>query len=320
MTGNVNSLAYNSVWQLRADAWSNLEETSSLLAALLAQGRPAEHVREEIGRLLDLLDPIEQYWGFPGKERFEQMLRLYAAADHERLARTIAGINRAVVTDSFRDGISWPPEGASGELAESGMGARERPGGRRRPYFEVLVVEEMNAQQERALKEEMRRLRRPEDEFVYEVVVVPSFDDALTAVQFNFSLQACVIRRRFAQHSRHDLSRVGQFVDSGASEDMLERTPDDRAQALGRRLHDLRPELDLYLMTVVAVEEIAGRLSRDFRRVFHAREGLLELHLSFLGGVGQRYRAPFFEALREYSHKPTGVFHALPISRGKSVT
>ncbi|MGH8963933.1 MAG: ornithine decarboxylase, partial [Actinomycetes bacterium] len=69
----------------------------------------------------------------------------------------------------------------------------------------------------------------------------------------------------------------------------------------------------------VAVEDIAGRLGPDFRRVFHAREGALELHLSLLQGVAHRYQAPFFSALREYSSKPTGVFHALPVSRGKSV-
>jgi arginine decarboxylase len=35
--------------------------------------------------------------------------------------------------------------------------------------------------------------------------------------------------------------------------------------------------------------------------------------------VGERYRTPFFEALRHYSHRPTGVFHALPISQGNSI-
>jgi arginine decarboxylase len=72
-------------------------------------------------------------------------------------------------------------------------------------------------------------------------------------------------------------------------------------------------------MTEIAVEEMAGKLSHHFRRVFHALEGSLELHLSILAGVAARYRAPFFEALREYSQRPTGVFHALPISQGKSI-
>ena len=81
----------------------------------------------------------------------------------------------------------------------------------------------------------------------------------------------------------------------------------------------LRPELDLYLMTEIGVEDVAGHLSHHFRRVFHAQEGALELHRSILAGVAARYRTPFFEALRHYSHQPTGVFHALPISQGKSI-
>ncbi|MFE4722901.1 aminotransferase class I/II-fold pyridoxal phosphate-dependent enzyme, partial [Streptomyces sp. NPDC056728] len=44
-----------------------------------------------------------------------------------------------------------------------------------------------------------------------------------------------------------------------------------------------------------------------------------ELHLSILHGVRERFRAPFFTALRAHSRRPTGVFHALPISRGTSL-
>src|SRR5258708_33079771 len=46
---------------------------------------------------------------------------------------------------------------------------------------------------------------------------------------------------------------------------------------------------------------------------------MLELPLSLVRGVAARYRTPFFSALKEYSHRPTGVFHALPISQGKSI-
>src|SRR6202008_1592958 len=93
----------------------------------------------------------------------------------------------------------------------------------------------------------------------------------------------------------------------------------ERAQILAISMAKLRPELDLYLMTEIEVEEVAGRLGQYFRRVFHAREGMLELHLSILQGVAARYRTPFFRALQEYSHRPTGVFHALPIYQGKSI-
>jgi len=46
----------------------------------------------------------------------------------------------------------------------------------------------------------------------------------------------------------------------------------------------------------------------------------LEQHLSILRGINHRYQTPFFTALKEYSRQPTGVFHAMPISRGKSIT
>jgi arginine decarboxylase len=312
----VNPLAYNSLWQLRADAWASLEEASERLATGAAQERPVEQVSGQASYLIGLLDPIESYWAFPGSQRFDQVRRLFSAGDFDGLARLVAGINRALVSDSYRTG-TWPPAGSEREADELEV-VRVEESARDRPYFEVLVVEEMRAPQERALREELRRLRRPDDEFVYELVVVPSFDDAGWAVWFNFNLQACVIRRRFVHRSRHDLSRLG-FVDEHDTGDLMERPPDERAQLLGRWLSRLRPELDLYLMTEASIEEIAGRLSRHFRRVFHAREGSLELHLSLLRGVGERYRSPFFSALKEYSHKPTGVFHALPISRGNSV-
>jgi arginine decarboxylase len=54
--------------------------------------------------------------------------------------------------------------------------------------------------------------------------------------------------------------------------------------------------------------------------VFYNQEDFLELHLNILRGVNLRYKTPFFTALKEYSKQPTGVFHAMPISRGKSIT
>ena len=41
--------------------------------------------------------------------------------------------------------------------------------------------------------------------------------------------------------------------------------------------------------------------------------------MSIIRGIAERYETPFFTALMDYSKKPTGVFHAMPISRGGSV-
>ncbi len=128
-----------------------------------------------------------------------------------------------------------------------------------------------------------------------------------------------MIRRRFAAAAARDLSPLAHFADPRIAGDLAGQPRDERAQNLARRLALMRPELDLYLMTEIAVEDTAGHVSHHFRRVFHALEGILEVHLSILAGVAARYRTPFFEALRHYSHRPTGVFHALPISQGNSI-
>ncbi|MEO8399400.1 MAG: aminotransferase class I/II-fold pyridoxal phosphate-dependent enzyme, partial [Ignavibacteriaceae bacterium] len=57
----------------------------------------------------------------------------------------------------------------------------------------------------------------------------------------------------------------------------------------------------------------------NFKRIFYRQEDLQELHLSIRKGILERYETPFFTALTEYSQRPTGVFHAMPISRGNSI-
>jgi arginine decarboxylase len=310
------SNAYNSLWQVRNDAWSKLEESTGQLALACSQQRPAEQLTEAVAASLDILGPIERFWAFPGLPAYQKVRRLFAAGKYDRCAAVVARLNRALASDSYH-GQAWDAE--IDDDVHDAEGSSSDPARAGRPYFEVLIVEDMTEQQERALREELRRWRRPDDQFAYEIVVVPSFDDALMAARLNFKLQACVVRTRFAHRSRHDTSSLRQFVSLLGSDDLMDHSPDERAQILARALARIRPELDLYLMTEISVEDLAGRLSHHFRRIFHTREGSLELHLSILDGIAARYRSPFFSALRRYSHRPTGVFHALPVSHGKSI-
>ncbi len=317
MSVGIKPLAYNSLWQLRNDTWSSLEESTTQLALAVAHERPVERLTETVTGLLDVLGSIERFWAFPGPQTLRELQRLFAAGKYIRLAAAVGRANRALVTESYRGGQAWDLHAEEDTYERDTLPAKQF--GRDRPYFEVLVVEDLTEEQESSLREELRRWRRPDDQFIYEIVVVPSFDEAVMAARLNFRLQACVVRRRFTHRSRHDSPLLAQFAGVDGADDLMDHTPDDRAQALARALAKIRPELDLYLMTEISVEDLAGRLSHHFRRIFHAREGTLELHLSILDGVAARYRSPFFNALRDYSHRPTGVFHALPISHGKSI-
>ena len=276
-----------------------MEEAADQLAQLTTTGGALKERYIDICQdLLIRLAPLEPYWAFPGSGQFARIQRLFAAGSYDRFARAVNRINNALTTESYRagdvdqaglddqDGFPVDPR----QLEYQDVTQHDRL------YFEVLVVESMTEAQERALRKEMRSLRRPDDEFVYELVVVSSGDEALIAAQLNANLQAVVIRRRFSHRSTRDLSTLADFADAKISDELEDRkTPDDRAQILATSLESLRPELDLYLMTEIEVEDIAGRLGPYFRRVFHVREGALELHLSILQGVARAVSHPVLQ-------------------------
>ena len=286
---------HGTVWQMRVDRWAAIADLARRLADPNATTPAHEERERELGELFELVSPLEHYWAVPGPTRVAELRRQYAGRDYEALLAAVEPIARHMVGD-------FPP------------------GERERPSFEVLLVADVTQAEADALAEELRRLRRREDPFTYELAVVPSLEDALVAVGLNFRLQACVIRAEFRlrSHLEQPDLRWADLVDALHDDGLEELTVTERIRLLGERIRELRPELDLYLVGHASIEALAGELGRLFDRVFLRRDAL-EMHLSILRGVGNRYQTPFFTALRDYSRQPTGVFHALPISRGRSV-
>jgi arginine/lysine/ornithine decarboxylase len=60
--------AYNSLWQVRTDAWSALEESTAQLELAGTQQRPVEQLTDAVAEALDVLAPIERFWAFPGMQ------------------------------------------------------------------------------------------------------------------------------------------------------------------------------------------------------------------------------------------------------------
>ena len=59
--------AYNSVWQLRGDAWSSLADATKRLFETSLPADQTDTLRKEVASLIQLLDPIETYWAYPGR-------------------------------------------------------------------------------------------------------------------------------------------------------------------------------------------------------------------------------------------------------------
>ena len=311
---------YYNASQLRADTWNRIKHDALRLAE--ARERDVARLRDGIVEALDLLEPIEGYWVFPGRDAIAGLRRLLEAEDYRNLALLAGRIVRALSNDAYRRRSVSLRTAQDGEV-ESEIEAAEQLGeeaAHGRPYFEVLVVDTMGPVQEAALKIGMRQARRPDDPFLYELLVVQSAEDALIAILTNYNIQTVVIRFSFPYRSANQVAALQREL-MGIDESAFEAvSPGDRGILLCEVIGRLRPELCVYIVIDVSIEEMAGRTPANCLRVFYQQEDFLELHLNILRGVNARYQTPFFTALKEYSRQPTGVFHAMPISRGKSIT
>lgn len=308
---------YYSAAQLRTDRWTQLKAVAIQLAATQREKTRVQLLDRARG-LMAAMEPIEMYWGFPGNRGIAHLHKLLDREHTEDFAHTVARVVRALLSGSYRrHSIDLGHEDDADTDRESIEELEDIASAR--PYFEVLFVDDMTDNQITLQRKALMAMRRPDDQFIYDPVVVPSFEDALIAILFNHNIQSVVVRYSFSLESQNELEILKRYLARVGDEDIQEIDPIDYGPELCRLIRKARPELDTFLVTDRSVEDIAGRDLGGCRRVFYNQEDYLELHLNILRGVGARYKTPFFSALKEYSKQPTGVFHALPISRGKSI-
>ena len=312
---------YSSAIQLRSDRWSAMRGATAALARQ-PKAKEAEKLVADVRKLFESLAIIEPYWAFPGMSAFDYMRRQFEHKSYEDLAFAVGRVTRALTTGAYRR-RTIPLERDSLDQEEHDDESMQPPEARAlaKPYFEVLIVDDVSEQQERWLRSNVQRMRRSEDPFIYEAVVVPSVEDALIAVLFNHNIQAIVVRPGLTLKSDMVEEILTRYLArAGGREEIDALLPENYGPELCRMIAKVRPELDAYLVTERSVEDIAGLDLGICRRVFYNQEDFMELHLNILRGVQSRNKSPFFTALVEYSKQPTGVFHAMPISRGKSIT
>ena len=237
-----------------------------------------------------------------------------AAGDAAGTLALTMRIAQALQTRSFRQHAGDWDADADAEMPDLLPPGFGEPSSRR-PHFETLIVTGIAPENWSNLAAEWRKLRRSVDAFIYEPVFVGSFEDAFCAAMINPDLAAVIINEGFAERSRHDAPVLRSVMAS-----MERKETSDAALALAHTLKRIRPELDVYLVSIRNVEELAGKPEADVvRRIFYSVEEPLKLHLAIQEGIQDRFETPFFDNLKKYAQRPIGTFHALPIARGKSV-
>jgi arginine decarboxylase len=304
--------------EARLDRWRQLFRTARAFGE--SSRGDAEQLRRETGRLLAEIGPLEAFWAYPGPRLLGALRDRAASGDGMGVARLVQRISSALLSGNYRrEPDVWEVPDDSEPVTADRLPPTLDHAGNHRPYFEVLIVSPAAPSAWTDVAQQLRRLRRAQDAFVYEPVFVGSFEDALLAVIMNSNIQAVVAYDGFVLRSRHELQVFRDMLARHGGLDDVQ-PGQDHGTTLARLVKRVRPELDFYLLTDREVERLAGSdAAAPIRRIFYEVEELLELHLSLLDGLSDRYETPYFDNLKRYAQRPMGTFHALPIARGKSI-
>jgi arginine decarboxylase len=307
--------------EARIDRWRQLSAVVRAWQTAPARDGAGDALFTEAVALFAEVAPLEAFSAYPGPRLMAATEQALADRNAGVAVRLIQHLSGALLSGAYRyEGAAWDPLQEEGVVRADLLVPDPHAGTGHKPYFEALVVTPADPAQWERARHEFKRLRRPDDAFIYEIVQVGTFEDAVLAAVCNFNLQAVVIRDGFEYRSRHDVPVLRDFLRRHLDGADAAAAPGTLAMALARAIKRYRPELDIYLLTDRAVEALAGsEEAAPLRRIFHDIEEPMELHLAILDGVDDRYDTPYFNNLKKYAQRPIGTFHALPIARGKSV-
>jgi len=322
-THDVRVDQFYTVAEARFDRWRGLLQLARAWEA--AAQSPVENEKQQaaVSNAFAELRQWEDFFAYPGPALLRTLEEHISSNDATGTARLAQLLSTALLTHSYRTNVAdWQAD----EQSQINLADRIPGNGDEnvasRPYFEVLIVSPARPSAWSELAQELRRLRRPQDKFIYEPVFVGSFEDAVLGSILNGSLEAVVIYEGIPFSSTHNSPVLREFLAAhlAASGIDVASQPHGLDLALAQGLKQLRPELDIYFLSDRQPEKMAGELNAAcIRRVFYQVEEPLELHLSILDGVADRYDTPYFDNLQKYAQRPMGTFHALPVARGKSI-
>ena len=309
------------VAEARFDRWRSLLQSARLWEAVAArQPSEKEKQQEATSATFQELRQWEDFFAYPGGALLGTLGERISSGDATGTAHLAQSISTALLTHSYRTNLAdWEGEDQPAiGLSERVPGAAEEV--QYRPYFEVLMVSPARAATWSDLGQELRKLRRPQDKFIYEPVFVGNFEDAVLGAILNGSIEAVVIYEGISFASSHYSPVLREFLTAHLAASNINKDVGQFGLALAQGLKQLRPELDVYFLSDREPEKLAGDVrGACIRRVFYQVEEPLELHLSILDGIADRYNTPYFDNLQKYAQRPIGTFHALPVARGKSI-
>lgn len=295
----------------RVDTWNLLDDACRHLAEVDLAGLDKTHDVARVKRLMDRIAAYERYWLYPGAGNLAVFRAHLESLSTVRLTEEVSLAVRLLSEYGDRAGLF----DTSAPLDDQELVAQAK----QQHFYTVLLADDAPSTAPDSLAECLRALRCPSDDVQFEILVVPSVEDAITAVALNGEIQAAIIRDDLPLRSRDRLPLMNTLL--GPNEDADGVIP-DRANdwvECGEWIRELRPHIDLYLLTDESIAAGDDSEPDVYDRTFYRLNDVTDLHSTVLAGLRNRYATPFFDALRAYAAAPVGQFHALPVARGASI-
>lgn len=198
---------YFNIAQYRSDCWNNLKQSAARLHKRKGNTKTQENYQKKLKESLDSLRLIEKFFAYPGLDFIERLEAMEEKSEFTALHHKISDVVRSLIGESYRSNR----QATEDEEKRNQMLNDEAPkDSKEQNYFEVVFVDELSADDRGAMLNKFERVRQKNEQFTYEVIVLPSFEDALIALLFNPNIQAMVIRSDIRYESTEDLSKIGR--------------------------------------------------------------------------------------------------------------
>jgi arginine decarboxylase len=293
----------------RIDTWNLLDDACRQLANVARAGLDTTHEAARVKRLLNRLSAYERYWLFPGPANLAKFCGYLESLATVRLTDEVSLAVRLLSEYGDRAALFDTSE----PLADQELVARAK----QQQFYTVLLADDAPAEAPESLAESLRALRDPSDDVQFELLVVASVEDAITAVALNGEIQAAIIRHDLPLRSRDRVPLMTTLL--GANDDAVATDRTHDWVECGEWIRELRPSIDLYLLTDESIAAGTEDEPDVYDRTFYRLNDVTDLHSTVLAGIRNRFATPFFDALRAYAAAPVGQFHALPVARGASI-
>ena len=205
----------------RIDTWNLLDDACRHLAEVDLAGLDKAHDLARVKRLMDRIGAYERYWLYPGAQNLATFRAHLESLSTVRLSEEVSLAVRLLSEYGDRTALF----DTSAPLADQELVAQAK----QQQFYTVLLADDAPSTAPDCLAESLRALRDPSDDVQFELLVVPSVEDAITAVALNGEIQAAIIRHDLPLRSRDRVPLMNTLL--GASDNAVMHRPRPR---LGR--------------------------------------------------------------------------------------